>query len=38
AGYVPQSTWWKLGFQVSVINIVIWFGIGSVWWKVLSLW
>lgn len=38
AGYVPQSTWWKLGFQVSVINIVIWFGIGSVWWKVLGLW
>ena len=38
AGYVPQSTWWKLGFQVSVINIVIWFAIGSVWWKVLGLW
>lgn len=38
AGYVPQNTWWKLGFFVSVINVVIWLGIGSMWWKVLGLW
>lgn len=38
AGYVDQGTWWKLGFMVSVINLVIWVGIGSMWWKVLGLW
>lgn len=38
AGYVDQGTWWKLGFIVSVINMIIWVGIGSMWWKVLGLW
>jgi DASS family divalent anion:Na+ symporter len=38
AGYVDQHTWWKLGFIMSVINLVIWVGIGGVWWKVLGLW
>ncbi len=38
SGYVDQGTWWKIGFIVSVINMVIWVGIGSFWWKVLGLW
>jgi DASS family divalent anion:Na+ symporter len=38
AGYVSQGTWWKLGFWVSVINMIIWVGLGSLWWKVLGLW
>lgn len=38
AGYVDQATWWKLGFIISVINMVIWVGLGSFWWKVLGLW
>jgi DASS family divalent anion:Na+ symporter len=38
SGYVDQGTWWKLGFMVSVINMIIWVGIGSFWWKVLGLW
>jgi len=38
AGYIPQGTWWKHGFVISVINIVIWLGLGSAWWKVLGLW
>lgn len=38
AGYVDQGTWWRLGFIVSIVNIVIWIGSGSVWWKVLGLW
>ena len=37
AGYVKISEWWKLGFYVSVINIIIWMGLGSLWWKVLGL-
>lgn len=38
SGYVPQNTWWRLGFIASVVNLVIWLGVGSMWWKVLGLW
>ncbi|WP_425060104.1 Putative malate transporter YflS [Sporomusa carbonis] len=38
AGYVDQSTWWRLGFMVSMINLIIWVGFGAIWWKVLGLW
>lgn len=36
-GYVKISDWWKLGFIVSVINILIFIGLGSLWWKALGL-
>ena len=38
AGYVDQKTWWKLGFIVSILHIIIWVGIGGVWWKILGYW
>ena len=38
SGFVPLSTWWRLGFIVSVFNIVIWLVVGGLWWKVLGLW
>ena len=38
AGYVEMGTWWKLGGLVSVVNIVIWLGIGGLWWKVIGVW
>ena len=38
SGYVGLGTWWKLGLLVSVVNIVIWLGVGSLWWKLLGLW
>jgi DASS family divalent anion:Na+ symporter len=38
AGYVSQAKWWKVGFLMSLLDCVIWLGIGSVWWKVLGLW
>jgi len=38
AGYMDQKTWWKLGFIISIVNIVIWMGVGFPWWKVLGLW
>lgn len=38
AGYVDLGTWWKLGFLCSVVNLVIWLGVGGVWWKVLGIW
>lgn len=38
AGYVPIGQWWKAGFLISLLNIVIWFIIGALWWKVIGLW
>ena len=38
SGYVEMGMWWKLGALVSVVNIVIWLGVGGVWWKVIGVW
>lgn len=38
AGYVAITDWWKLGAIISILNIIIWLGVGSIWWKVLGLW
>lgn len=38
AGYVDLPDWWRLGFIVSVVNIVIWLGVGGLWWKIIGLW
>ncbi|MES2608232.1 MAG: anion permease [Pseudomonadota bacterium] len=38
AGYVPLPVWWKNGLIISIINIVIWLGVGGVWWKILGIW
>jgi DASS family divalent anion:Na+ symporter len=38
SGYVDQGTWWKLGFVLSVMNLLFWLGVGLLWWKVLGLW
>ncbi|MFB3049643.1 MAG: anion permease [Acidimicrobiia bacterium] len=38
AGYVEVTDWWRLGAIVSVVNIVIWLGLGGLWWKLLGFW
>ncbi|WP_152911775.1 anion permease [Planococcus glaciei] len=38
SGYVSQQKWWMLGFIISIIHIIVWFGAGGLWWKVLGLW
>jgi divalent anion:Na+ symporter, DASS family len=38
AGYVTQGTWWRVGFAVSLVNLVIWLGAGMLWWKLLGWW
>ncbi len=38
AGYVALTDWWKLGAVISVVNVIIWLGIGGLWWKVIGLW
>src|SRR6185369_11573904 len=38
AGYVRQSDWWRYGFFISLVNLVIWLGIGPLWWKLIGIW
>jgi len=37
-GYLTQPSWWKFGLIVSVLNLVIWLGIGLCWWRLIGLW
>jgi DASS family divalent anion:Na+ symporter len=37
-GFVSQSTWWTIGFIISVVNIAIWLGAGLVWWQLMGWW
>lgn len=36
--YVTISEWWRIGFLVSVVNLLIWGIVGGFWWKVLGYW
>lgn len=38
AGYVPLGQWWGYGFLISVVNLIIWLGVGGLWWKAIGLW
>jgi DASS family divalent anion:Na+ symporter len=38
AGYVRQAEWWRYGFLLSVVNFIIWMGVGIWWWKLVGLW
>ena len=38
SGNVGIGAWWKLGLIVSAVNIAIWVGAGSLWWRLLGLW
>lgn len=37
-GYVSQKDWWRLGLLMSLPNILVWAGIGLLWWKLLGWW
>ncbi|WP_026349007.1 anion permease [Psychrobacter lutiphocae] len=36
SGYTTMAEWWKVGFIMSVVNLIVWIGAGLVWWKVLG--
>jgi len=36
AGYVTQSEWWKAGFLMSVVYLVVWTTVGPLWWMALG--
>ena len=38
SGYITQPEWWKVGFICSILFLICFLGIGSMWWKVIGLW
>lgn len=36
--YVNLKNWWRMGFIMSLVFMLIWVGIGSLWWKLLGFW
>lgn len=37
SGFVKINTWWKIGFFMSLVYIVIYLGVGGFYWKMLGL-
>lgn len=38
SGYVGLGLWWRVGFVMCVIELLIYAVVGNLWWKVLGLW
>ncbi|MFW2177266.1 MULTISPECIES: anion permease [unclassified Moraxella] len=36
SGFTTLGEWWKTGFIISVVNLVVWLAVGLVWWKILG--
>ena len=38
SNFVTIGEWWKHGFVISVIMLVVWLGLGMVWWNMIGIW
>jgi DASS family divalent anion:Na+ symporter len=38
SNYVSLADWWRVGFIVSVFNILLWGTVGTFWWQFLGYW
>ena len=38
SGYTTLGEWWKAGFVMSVVNILVFGIVGALWWKSLGYW
>ena len=36
AGYLTQGEWWKVGFIMSIVYLIIWMTIGPIWWSIIG--
>jgi divalent anion:Na+ symporter, DASS family len=36
--YVPLKMWWRVGFVVSLVNLLVWSTVGFGWWKLVGIW
>jgi DASS family divalent anion:Na+ symporter len=37
-GYLLPLPWFKIGFLVSIYHLVVWLGVGSIWWRIIGWW
>ncbi|MGB9606456.1 MAG: SLC13 family permease, partial [Bryobacteraceae bacterium] len=37
-GYTSLGRWWKVGAAVSIVNLLVWSGVGFFWWKWIGVW
>ena len=38
SGFVTMGNWWRVGFIMCVIELLIFAVVGTTWWKVLGYW
>ena len=38
SGYTTLGQWWFAGLVMSVVNLIIWIVVGSIWWSTLGYW
>jgi DASS family divalent anion:Na+ symporter len=38
AGYLTQTEWYRVGFVISLLHLIIWLPLGFLWWKAIGLW
>ena len=36
SNFVSMGEWWKVGFIMSVVNLIVFGAVGALWWKVLG--
>lgn len=37
-GYVPVGRWWSLGAVIGLVHLVVWLGVGPLWWQLIGAW
>ncbi|TCK05840.1 DASS family sodium-coupled anion symporter [Marinobacterium mangrovicola] len=38
SGYLTLGEWWRAGFVMSLVNLLVWAVVGILWWKLLGYW
>ena len=38
SGYNSTGQWWGVSFATSIVSLIIWFGVGGLWMKLLGWW
>lgn len=38
SGFTTLGQWWRAGFVMSVVDLLVWLVVGSAWWRILGYW
>lgn len=38
SGYATMGTWWRVGFVMYVLELLVFATVGTTWWKLLGYW